>query len=673
MQCYVGEFWLYGAIALVAIIFYALILPLSLCRILVVKVKREGLQNERMLRVYGFLYTRFRDDVWYWEIPEIFRKFMFAFTIAISRALDLTALEQVVLILMVVVLVALCVLVRPFKFHYQDLCELATTSTEVILVVGSIVVVNRQGPDDYPAVEWIMTVALCFGLSACVFGLIIDQLRLNLAARINKIRTRTGLSLSDKLFDVYFNDCFILRFLESASKDSIKAFKNVEDMLTVMTMKDKELMRKTKTSVALSAMCSEDLFLPEKIIFAKASATSFAPPEVEAGQELRQILHSFDQVRIPSTENDVPINLTFSGGIMRLLPNWILEHADEAETILLKKLKDRYHAFHASQFKAHGETTLHTRLAEFLRRMARAKPVAEKDRLLREFRRPQIITGSALRKTHLSAVRPARRVSPAGIALLVRGSSPSCIRRSLDRSSNASPDSSMRKPVCTRRSSFNSKLSTHSLLEQMISITCCEYAAIVPTNKALTAQAALVVEAPSSRKDFLLQSAPKLLQFFPGSLAHACVMHRGVLKVDLYNDPCYSQFVDRHHHRFLSAVAIPIVSPEKISSSRASSPPAGRRSISSFTFLANQGQLKEENVEAVLLAINKRSVNRISIAQFSPSDVHIMLSTAVVLQDRGSSAVAPQCEEQDLCEHATQMALSAASTPPCARRGDLFS
>ena len=62
---------------MVTILFYTIGIPLSFWWILYTNQRKLVLQTPRVLGRFGFLYSKYQDEVWYWELFEMFRKLIF--------------------------------------------------------------------------------------------------------------------------------------------------------------------------------------------------------------------------------------------------------------------------------------------------------------------------------------------------------------------------------------------------------------------------------------------------------------------------------------------------------------------------------------------------------------------------------------------------------------------
>jgi len=653
LECYSGEWWAYSMVAFVSIILYAVLLPMVLAKILLKDIPATGLADERMVRVYGFLYTRFRADVWFWEIAEIFRKAMFAFVIALALATGMEVLEQVVVVLLVVVVVALCLVTQPFNYHYHDMAEEITTFTEVILVVSSIIVISRDGPDDYPGVEPIAMFCMSFGFFVCIVCFWLDQHRINLANRLVRVRGRTHVSLPSSLFDLEFSNYFILRFLETASKESRTLFKTVEDMLMLTLLKDNKLFVETKASLAIDAIAKADIFLPERLLFQEVDRKS--SHGIVAGTEVEHFACAADRVNINDTTNDVPFNMLFSDAINRTMPNWILQHAGNAQIQQLRRLKQEYYDFQ-------NRTYMHTTaLDKFVAFSCQSKPVGQKDSLIAKFRkaenehrsgnRSMLITrsmsisgGVALRSTQQNnASNDAKTETAVGARTMNEspgespGESPDQSFKNYQRT-DSSGSSTGRLRARSRKASFEgaSKLSMETLLSQLVAQTMSEYAIIVPVTGGLALTEPMVVTSPVTSKEFLNECAPKLTSAGVGSITQAVVTSGRMQQIDLLNHPEHKLLVEKNIHRFTWVVACPVLMAKpKMSASRWSE--AKQTSGEKFDI---------ESICAVLLVINKIAVERLSLGTpHQSTDMHVVQTIAAILAGKMTESSAASSKE----------------------------
>lgn len=142
-------------------------------------------------------------------------------------------------------------------------------------------------------------------------------------------------------------------------------------------------------------------------------------------------------------------------------------------------------------------------------------------------------------------------------------------------------------------------------LEQLLKQVYCEYAVVVPTAKHLALTRASVQSAATSSVAFLKANAPALLNEGSGSLIGACASTGEPVNANLFTDARYKGLVEANAHRFMAALAVPI-----------------------------KNKATGQTI-AVLMAINKSSVNRIELGtSFSSTDVLIALRTAELISEQ---------------------------------------
>jgi hypothetical protein len=544
-----------------------------------------------MLRTYGFLYTRFCEDLWFWEIAEIFRKFMFAVVSGLAIVANISELEQILVILLVVVAVALCLLSQPFKFSYHDLCEEITTLSEIVIVLCSVIVLNREGPGEFQAIEPFAMTAMSFGFFMCFMGLFIDQYRLNVASRVAKVRKRTGLSLSASVFDIEVNGNLLLRFLEKADESTVALFRKVENMIMSATLRNSQLQVENKLTTPLKAMAFHDLFFTERLLH-KTDADTMTRQSARHDKALESIddasiviqhfVRMFDHIPQSDIDNDFPFILLFSDSINKTLPSWILHHADKAQRDILLDLKSKLAAFQLASVRREKAMCLFTarRKANWL---LFSKTVNQKNRLFHRFRiRQKHGVGYSEGQTQIRLIRspqtatadyssrgsgsnsrsgatspgsrtptpghPPKPVAQSGASSgantpLARqnsqGTASFAAKRSTGTESPASKRALTNQKTDDRKSRKSNKVKDRfagelwiSLyLEQLLSQLSCEYAIAVPIDSSLSISKESVQTSCTSTVNFLRMNAAGIMNSGPGSLVDECVATGDIVKV----------------------------------------------------------------------------------------------------------------------------------------------
>ena len=231
IKCWQGEHVSYAAVAVVAVVFYMVLLPAYYCYVFFVRLPKQGLDNADSLANYGFLYERFEPELWYWELIEIMRKFVFVLVAKLGITMD-TA-EATFIALIGVTIVLLSELMRhPFKSTAYDVVEEFTTLTEfVVLVLGIMALYRTQTGMD---MVWIEPVAWVFiGISFIIIAVIsIADVNTLLKLRwVDRLRTKASARLSPAIFDLQFCKYLLPRFVEQASPEQLAALNTVEERL----------------------------------------------------------------------------------------------------------------------------------------------------------------------------------------------------------------------------------------------------------------------------------------------------------------------------------------------------------------------------------------------------------------------------------------------------------
>jgi hypothetical protein len=232
MQCWTDTHTGYVVIAGISLGVYLVLLPAYFCYVLFYKIPATGLDNTDNIKTYGFLYERFLPKLWYWEIIETSRKFIFVLVAKLGERLN--TLEATIIALASVGFVLLAeVNGHPFKSPAYDALEQITTLTEVILLVLGVLVLQRDSTTD-AELDWIESVAWVFiGISFAMiaFATIIDLKKLAKYNWMSSMKTKLGVKVSAKAFDLQCCNHLIPTFLAQATPEQLTTFKEVEAMV----------------------------------------------------------------------------------------------------------------------------------------------------------------------------------------------------------------------------------------------------------------------------------------------------------------------------------------------------------------------------------------------------------------------------------------------------------
>ena len=249
LTCWEGEHRRLATLAVIMLLVYLVGLPCLYIYVLFRLVPRVGLNDIRAISLFGFLYTRFRPELWAWEIVEMVRKLPMAFLAYFGKSFS--PVYQSSLAIGVVFLVMLADMMKqPFATPLGNWLENTTALTEFVILLLGVMTLYRSSaceelaqyaasPRSFAAqcpsnFSWIEAVAWTFLIvSFVMIGLtvLVDldlqwQLR-----RAHRLRRATGCSISADLFDLRFHSNLILDWLEQASNASITRFRKVDKML----------------------------------------------------------------------------------------------------------------------------------------------------------------------------------------------------------------------------------------------------------------------------------------------------------------------------------------------------------------------------------------------------------------------------------------------------------
>ena len=173
----------YVAICIIALLFYASVVLVFYPWLLFRLLPRIGLNNPKAIRLAGFAYARFKDNVYWWELLEIiFSKVLITLIkiwITSVRARCEYALAAIT---------ALCVLnlyFRPFKVFNYNLLENVTVLTEIVVLLCALMVIYRTDVEDVSYLafdqnsfhEVLCYITLVISLIACGYVLYLDFIK----------------------------------------------------------------------------------------------------------------------------------------------------------------------------------------------------------------------------------------------------------------------------------------------------------------------------------------------------------------------------------------------------------------------------------------------------------------------------------------------------------------
>eukprot|EP00736_Rhodelphis_marinus_P001987 Rmarinus@m.27060 len=148
------------SVGVLGILVYLLGIPLGFLYLLFVygKDKRD---DYRFTTAFGFFYTRFRDDCYWWEFVTLSRKVMFS-AVKLIRNEELQVFAGVFVI---AVNLTLHVYMMPFKRVLYNMVELCLhASTLMILICGLVYLIDTDAEGS------LGVIFICFGLGAALFG-----------------------------------------------------------------------------------------------------------------------------------------------------------------------------------------------------------------------------------------------------------------------------------------------------------------------------------------------------------------------------------------------------------------------------------------------------------------------------------------------------------------------
>jgi len=259
IQCFGELHSIMLGLDVMALVVYGICCPLAYLYIFFVLVPRTGLHNPRMKHVYGFMWSRFEERVYWWESVELVRKIGVVVVVAVVTNPVPQSLVSVVLIGFVF---TCSITLAPFIRRIYDVFDCVATATIMIFILlGVLLEAVRTDPlMDAGLRERYMwfcsTLAISCFIATCIFGSYAiqdDLIRNLLMRRVKRVRKKLGLSLPESLFLLDANatrppNPAIVEYVEGLSEEKVRDFRRVERKLMHVCRKDPDSGREERVA-----------------------------------------------------------------------------------------------------------------------------------------------------------------------------------------------------------------------------------------------------------------------------------------------------------------------------------------------------------------------------------------------------------------------------------------
>eukprot|EP00966_Prymnesium_polylepis_P192356 4458449-Prymnesium_polylepis.1 len=199
LRCYEGKHGGYVVAAWIGMIFYMVGVPIWYLYVFFKLIPSRGYDDATTVQRYGFLYRRFEQRFVYWELVEMFRKFLFI----VVRLIRVDALIQSFCALVSVSLVlGLELYYHPFRSKLYDYLEEYTSFVEfMVLLLGLVLSAN---PDPKGWIEPLAWVFIIIAFILIIFAFFVD-IRGNIQqGQFRALREKANVILSPALFHLQY-------------------------------------------------------------------------------------------------------------------------------------------------------------------------------------------------------------------------------------------------------------------------------------------------------------------------------------------------------------------------------------------------------------------------------------------------------------------------------------
>jgi len=276
--CWEGEHANDVVLAGFGVAIYLVFIPLFYAYILLIYVPRVGQNNKWALAYFGFLYTRFLPDMWFWELAELTRKVAMIFITTWGQSLSPNRqcfwAMNAVMVMMIAELAA-----HPFQTGLHNVLEEYSSFVEFAVLLSGLVIralidedLDRESPSgagETTSIEWVNSIVyflLVSSIIAVIFVALTDLRKERMELFAFKVRRKAQTMLSHRVFDIRVSNYLLLNWLAAASDASLESFARMERMLLRVVEGSEQSRLETALASRFLNMSHEEPYLLEWIL-----------------------------------------------------------------------------------------------------------------------------------------------------------------------------------------------------------------------------------------------------------------------------------------------------------------------------------------------------------------------------------------------------------------------
>lgn len=247
LVCYEEKHLILIGFDVVAIAIYYIGVPLFYFYLLFVLVRRApmGVHDAKLNYNFGFVWGRFEEDVYWWELVDIIRKLGL---VLVGQLVRTPMVQTIVGAILIGIVLAANFYFRPYKQEVYDFFDMFVSSIEMIIfMLGTLVItrphVDENGQfgtfadgramfDDASVLEGTVLTLIPIVLISGLFAIVFDCKMIAHNRRANRVRDTKGVSLNETCFHIKHYDPALVYWAEEASEKQLALFRKVEKMLT---------------------------------------------------------------------------------------------------------------------------------------------------------------------------------------------------------------------------------------------------------------------------------------------------------------------------------------------------------------------------------------------------------------------------------------------------------
>ena len=331
-----------------AMLLYFVLVPFTYFYVLFRLVPARGLENERLKANFGFLWSRFEDRCYWWEVVEMVRKLGLVF---VGSFIYGSISISVMAIICLGIVLSMNFRYGPYRRAIYDIFELAASISQIVIVLLGIILASNQASETISDTrretdQTKIVIVVCFGLSAtivvgiwAIFG---DVVRLMLDMRITTLRVAKQLAIRADTFRVDIHSVqppstslltFLLHLKDEAYLKRIRALERA--------LKSAHRQQQQRRKLSAHDAKRQDLYQAE--INADANVLDWLLDVKSAPETLSDYLDLREKY---STDDTWDSDHVFAAGCSGWLSMWLSEQATEEQRELAKNFAYDVSCFH---------------------------------------------------------------------------------------------------------------------------------------------------------------------------------------------------------------------------------------------------------------------------------------------------------------------------------------